>query len=126
MLSYFRIKLLIAAVLATSLAAAAAEKNTVNVKGYVLDSACAFTKNLSKPISAECAVACAKAGSPLVILADNGYIYWPISDATPATGQNERLMNFAGQKVEVTGKVYVRGGSRAIVIEKIEAATAAH
>jgi hypothetical protein len=30
-----------------------------NIRGYVLDSACAFTKNLKKPISPECAVACA-------------------------------------------------------------------
>ena len=35
----------------------------VTVKGYVLDSACAFTKGLKKPISSECAMACAKAGS---------------------------------------------------------------
>ena len=59
------------------------------IKGYVLDSACAFTKNLKKPISPECAVACAKAGSPLVILSDDGTIYWPISDATPSSGQND-------------------------------------
>ncbi len=38
------------------------------VKGYVIDSACTFTKNLKKPISPDCAKACAKAGSPLVIL----------------------------------------------------------
>jgi hypothetical protein len=90
-------------------------------KGYVLDSACAFTKNLKKPISAECAVACAKAGSPLVILADGGTIYWPVSDATPARGQNERLMEYAGKRVSVTGKVYQRGGSRAVVIATIAA-----
>lgn len=29
------------------------------VKCYVLDSACAFTKSLKKPISAECATVCA-------------------------------------------------------------------
>jgi hypothetical protein len=90
------------------------------VKGYVLDSACAFTKGLKKPISAECAIACAKAGSPLVVLADNGTIYWPIADTTPASGQNEKLLPFAGQKVTVTGKVFQRGGSSALVIEKIE------
>src|SRR5580658_2775422 len=84
------------------------------IKGYVLDSACAFTKNLKKPISSECAVACAKAGSPLVILADNGTIYWPISDATPAQGQNVRLMEFAGKRVVATGKVYQRAASRAV------------
>jgi hypothetical protein len=91
------------------------------VKGYVLDSACAFTKGLKKPISAECATACAKAGSPLVILTDSGTIYWPIADTTPSSGQNDRLMPFAGQKVTATGKVFERGGSSALVIEKIEA-----
>jgi hypothetical protein len=92
----------------------------ITVKGYVLDSACAFTKGLKKPISRECATACAKAGSPLVILTNDGTIYWPIADTTPATGQNERLLPFAGQKVTATGKVFQRGGSSALVIEKVE------
>lgn len=91
------------------------------VKGYVLDSACAFTKGLKKPISADCAVACAKAGSPLVILSDNGTIYWPIADTTPSSGQNDKLLPFAGQKVTASGKTFERGGSTALVIEKIEA-----
>ncbi len=91
------------------------------VKGYVLDSACACTKGLNKPISPECATACAKAGSPLVILADSGTIYWPIADTTPSRGQNDRLLTYAGQKVTATGRLFARGGSTAIVIEKIEA-----
>lgn len=99
-----------------------AEAKPVTVKGYVLDSACAFTKSLEKPISADCAKACAKAGSPLVILADNGAVYWPTSDAMPATGQNEKLLPFAAQRVVATGKLYERGGSKALLIEKIEAA----
>jgi hypothetical protein len=99
--------------------AAQAGSPPVTVKGYVLDSACAFTKNLKQPVSAECALACAKAGSPLVILADDGTIYWPISDATPARGQNERLIEFAGKRVSVTGTVYQRGGSRAMVVAKL-------
>ena len=100
--------------------AATGSGQPATIKGYVLDSACAFTKNLTKPISAQCAVACAKAGSPLVILSDDGTIYWPIADATPASGQNDKLLPFAGQKVTATGKVFERGGSRAIVIEKID------
>jgi hypothetical protein len=98
-----------------------AESRLATIKGYVLDSACAFAKNLIKPVSAECAVTCAKAGSPLVILGDNGMIYWPISDTTPARGQNERLIEFAGKRVSVTGKVYQRGGSYAVVIATVEA-----
>lgn len=108
------------ALIAGTLWGADAGKQTT-VKGSVLDSACAFTKGLKKPISAECATACAKAGSPLVILSDNGAIFWPIADTTPSSGQNERLLPFAGQKVTVTGKIYERGGSTAIVIDKIEA-----
>lgn len=114
--------LILAAVMAAGAGVARAEGSSATVKGYVLDSACAFTKNLSKPISADCAIACAKAGSPLVILADDGMLYWPIANAMPATGQNERLIKFAGQKVSVQGTVYKKGGSHAIVIEKIEAA----
>jgi hypothetical protein len=94
---------------------------TATLKGYVLDSACAFTKGLEKPISSQCATACAKAGSPLVLLTADGTIYWPIADTTPSSGQNDKLLPFAGQKVTATGKVFERGGSRAIVVEKIEA-----
>jgi hypothetical protein len=95
----------------------AAEQKTVT--GWVLDSACAITKGLKKPISADCAVMCAKKGSPLVLLLDNGLIYWPIGDSMPAEGQNERLLPFAGKRVTVTGKAYKQGGSNSIVIEKI-------
>jgi hypothetical protein len=117
-------KVLLASVLA--IAALAADKDAgkpITVRGYVLDSACAFTKGLNKPISAECATACAKAGSPLVILTDSGTIYWPIADTTPSSGQNEKLLPFAGQKVTASGQVFQRGGSSALVIEKIEAAS---
>ncbi len=72
------------------LALAKSDGKPLTVKGYVLDSACAFTKGLSKPISKDCAEACAKAGSPLVILSDDGIIYWPIAETTPSSGQNEK------------------------------------
>jgi hypothetical protein len=97
---------------------------SVMVNGYVLDSACAFTKGLKKPISAQCAQACAKAGSPLVILTDKGDIYWPIADTTPSASQNDKLLPFAGERVTASGKVYARGGSTAIVIDKIGAEAA--
>jgi hypothetical protein len=115
-------RLLIAAFVFAALAASGTDiAKSVSVHGYVIDSACAFTKGLKKPVSPECAQACAKGGSPLVILAANGTIYWPIADTTPASGQNDKLLPFAGERVTATGKVYVRGGSMAIVIEKIAA-----
>ncbi|MCU1270196.1 MAG: hypothetical protein JWN74_1490 [Acidobacteriaceae bacterium] len=108
--------------LAAGLFATEQSAKTVTVKGYVLDSACAFTKGLKKPISSECAIACAKAGSPLVILAPSGVIYWPIADTTPSSSQNDKLLPFAGKTVVASGKVFERGGSKAIVISKIDAA----
>lgn len=116
------LKVVLLAFLVVGLNADPADAPTVTVKGYVLDSACAFTKGLDKPISKQCATSCANAGSPLVILADDGTIYWPIADTTPSSGQNPKLLPYAGDKVTATGKVYQRGGSKAIVIEKIEAA----
>ncbi|MBV8551861.1 MAG: hypothetical protein JOY54_11205 [Acidobacteriaceae bacterium] len=92
------------------------------IQGWVLDSACAFTKGLEKPVSRECALSCAHKGSPLVILQDDGSIFWPISESTPAEGQNSRLLPYAGKRVTVTGKVYSKGGSQAVVIETISAA----
>jgi|SRR5712671_7526897 len=112
--------LLMFVIAAAALAADNDAGKPITVKGYVLDSACAFTKGLKKPISGQCAIACAKAGSPLVILTDNGAIYWPIADTTPSSGQNEKLLPFAGQKVSASGKAFQRGGSSALVIEKIE------
>jgi hypothetical protein len=94
--------------LVASLWAGSGKAKTETVQGYVLDSACAFTKGLEK------------AGSPLVILTANGTIYWPIADTTPSSSQNDKLLPFAGQKVTATGKVFERGGSHAFVIEKIE------
>lgn len=57
-----------------------------------------------------------------MILAENGTIYWPIADTTPANGQNDKLLPFAGERVTASGTVFQRGGSNAIVIEKISVA----
>jgi hypothetical protein len=114
------IRFALPAVLVLGVFAAEESAKTTTVKGYVLDSACAFTKSLKKPVSSECAIACAKNGSPLVILSPSGIIYWPIADTTPSSSQNDKLLPFAGKKVTVTGKIFQRGGSTAIVISKIE------
>jgi len=113
-------KIAVPLVLAAAVFATENAGQSVTVKGYVLDSACAFTKGVKKPVSAECALACAKAGSPLEILAPSGTIYWPIADTTPSSSQNDKLIPYAGKEVTVSGKVFTRGGSKAIVISKIE------
>lgn len=97
---------------------------TMTIVGDVFDSSCLFTKNLSKPISSQCALECAAGGSPLVILGTDGMVYWPIDKDMPARGQNYKLIKFAGKTVTMTGVVYERGSSKAIVIQTIESAPA--
>jgi len=122
----FRLSSIASVVLILGLAASGivawSQGKAVTVEGYVIDSACSFTKGLEKPISRECALACAKAGSQLVIQTNDGVIYWPIDEKTPASGQNAKLLEYAGGRVKATGKLYDRGGSHALVIEKLEAA----
>lgn len=104
-------QLAIVAVLGIVISASGFAADQKTVTGWVLDSACAFTKGLTKPISVDCAVSCAKNGSALVILQDDGSIYWPIAETIPAEGQNKRLMPFAGKRVTATGKTYIRSHS---------------
>ncbi len=114
--------ILLAVVILAGTALYSAEQKSTKVEGYIVDSACAFVKNVQKPLEGgQCAVDCAKAGSPLVLLTEDGKIYWPISDEMPARSQNPRLIEFAGKRVTIQAKaLYERGGSLAVVIDKIE------
>jgi hypothetical protein len=113
-------KLLTSTFLILSCFAMAADLGSkITVSGWVIDSACAYTKGLDKPIGPTCAKACARNGSPLVILRDDGTIFMPIDGKTPSSSQNPRLMPFAGERVTVIGKDYVRNGSHGLVIDKI-------
>jgi hypothetical protein len=113
-------RLLIGVVMSASLLAMAQERgSSVKLTGWVIDSACAYTKGLEEPIGVACAKACAKNGSQLVILTDDGTIYMPIDSATPSASQNPKLLPFAGERVTVTGKDYPRKGSHGLVIETI-------
>jgi len=105
--------------------ASAGDAKALTLEGWALDSSCAYTKALKKPISESCAKKCAEGGSPIVILTDDGTVYLPISGTLPATGENQRLMPFAGKRVKVEGTVHDRAGSKAIVIARIEAVKAA-
>jgi hypothetical protein len=110
---------MIAAVPITS--AQSGSGNRITVKGWVADSACAYTKGLTRPISIDCAKSCANNGSPLVLLGDDGTIFLPIDGKTPSASQNPKLLPYAGKRVSIRGIDYVRNGSHALVIESITA-----
>jgi hypothetical protein len=89
-------------------------------RGYVRDLACLMKFNEALKPTNDCALMCARTGSPLVIVTKEGIIYTPISDSLPDTSQREKLMPFVGSYVEVTGEMFQRSGIRAIVIQQIK------
>lgn len=100
----------------------AANKSDSVVEGLVRDVACPIQnhKSTATNFSKDCALACAKAGSPLVILTNVGDIYFPISDEMPDPDQREKMMPFVGKYVRAVGKVSARNGTRTIAIEQIK------
>jgi hypothetical protein len=97
-------------------------ESKATIEGLVRDVACPI-QNLEATathLSMKCLVACARKGSPLVILTKDGELYLPISDEMPDSDQRQKLMPFLGKYVRVTGTTYERKGTHAIVIHDIQ------
>jgi hypothetical protein len=92
-----------------------------SIEGLVRDVACPMQNHRSTATSfnLDCAIACARSGSPLIILTKTGDIYFPTSDKMPDPSQREKMMPFVGKYVRVIGTVYRRNGTRTIVIKEI-------
>jgi hypothetical protein len=94
------------------------------IVGFVRDTACLLrNKNASVAKDAEsrkCIVRCIRSGSPLAILTKSGELYMPLSAQLPDRDERRRLLPYAGKYVRATGRLFERGGTRAISIEKIE------
>ena len=92
------------------------------ISGLVRDIACPVQNHEStaRKFNLDCAVQCARLGSPLAILTDDGTMYLPISASMPDTDQRSKLLPFVGKYVVVHGDVYERKGLRAIVMKEIK------
>ena len=92
------------------------------VEGIVRDISCPMQnkKSTATQFDLECARQCARSGSPLIILTNDGTLYVPISGSTPDVSQRERLMPLVGKRVRVTGILYERAGTHAVAIKEIQ------
>ena len=86
----------------------------ITVQGYIRDIGCLMRFNGALEPTNECAMECARAGSPLILVTKEGVIYLPISGTIPDTSQREKLMPFVSSYVEVSGDVLERAGIKAI------------
>jgi len=90
------------------------------VVGYVRDIGCLMRHpDVLKPTN-DCAVQCAKVGSPLVVAAKDGTLYLTISPTIPDSSQHARLMPYVGKYVRARGRIFERAGIKAIAIDQIE------
>jgi hypothetical protein len=92
------------------------------IEGLVRDVACPMQnhKSTSTKFNMDCALACARSGSPLIILTKEGDMYFPMSDQMPDPSQREKMMPYVGKQVRAIGTVYRRNGTRTIVISDIK------
>lgn len=94
----------------------------ISIEGLVRDVACPIQNKdaTAMEFNLKCAQECARLGSPLIILTQEGVLYTPISESMPDRDQRKRLLPFVGKYVRVTGPVFERNGSRAIAVKTIE------
>jgi hypothetical protein len=99
--------------------ASAAE--TTTIEGLVRDIACPIQNKAATAtvFNLKCARECTRLGSPLIVLTNDGVLYTPISAEMPDRDQRKRLMPFLGKYVRVTGQIFERAGTHAIVIKEI-------
>ncbi|MGQ0538806.1 MAG: hypothetical protein ACT4R6_07670 [Gemmatimonadaceae bacterium] len=89
------------------------------VTGTVVDVSCKFGQGLTGAEHRMCAQVCGDKSIPLAILGSDGKLYIPTSNQMPGDPQNNRLREFAEQRVTVKGKVFEAGGAHAIQIASI-------
>src|SRR6266699_6895887 len=94
------------------------------VVGFVRDTACLLRNKTATTAkdeeSRKCIIQCVRAGSPLAILTKSGELYTPLSAQIPDRDERRRLLPDAGKYVCATGRLFERGGTHAISIERIE------
>ena len=95
------------------------------IEGLVRDVACPMQNHQSTAthFNLKCAQACARSGSPLIILTKADEIYFPMTDRMPDPSAREQLVPYVGKFVRATGTVYRRNGTRTIVIKSISVLT---
>ena len=106
----------------TSMAGARANVSRATIEGLVRDVACPI-QNLdgnATNFGRKCVEDCVKGGSPVVILTQDGRLYFPISAKMPDMDQRRQLMPFVGKYVRASGIVFERTGTHAIVITEIK------
>ena len=107
--------------LATCGLSLAAEGGTAkSVTGNLRDSFCNTTMGAQGPSHKKCAISCAEAGIPVVMVekgTNKSYILIPNKDDTPLP---KDVISRMEDDVTVTGKVYQKNGTNFLMVESVK------
>ncbi len=90
-------------------------QDDVTVTGEVVDMSCYLSKGSKGAQHKACAQLCAKKGVPIGILTDSGDLYLLIDDHNNPDPY-DALKKLAGEKAEVKGKKFSKGGVASILV----------
>jgi predicted lipoprotein with Yx(FWY)xxD motif len=94
---------------------------TKTITGALVDTKC-NTKQGAKAAEADhadCAVKCAKSGAPLAVVNSDGVF---LVTGAWTDNKNEKLIEFAGKKVQATGNVTEKDGAWSIELASVKPA----
>jgi len=92
-----------------------AAQEQVTVSGEVVDLSCYLAKGSKGIRHKACAQMCAKKGLPIGVLDDSGTTYLLLEDHDNP-GPYATAKDLAGERVEVTGKKFSKGGVQSIEV----------
>lgn len=91
----------------------------VTVTGQIIDPVCFLGHDASGPDHRVCAQACAKMGISLAFFNDADhqiYMIFPTGHANP----NDKVVDFAEKRVEITGTIHKKDGYQGIEVQSIK------
>jgi hypothetical protein len=101
-----------------------AEKaKTVTMTGEVIDTGCYLGHEAKGEKHKGCAATCVAAGMPIGLLTDKSAVYLLVPPHDNKDGYN-KAKELIGEKAEISGEQFVRGGMRAIEVASAKAAPA--
>lgn len=90
-------------------------QEAVTVQGEIVDLACYMSKGSKGPQHKACAQMCAKKGVPIGVLNDAGQVFLLVDDHDDPEPY-EAAQKLAGERAEITGKQFAKGGMTTIVV----------
>ena len=98
-------------------AAPAADKS---VTGHLRDSFCYLTSGAQGSSHQKCAIGCAKAGIPVLLVEDKTDKYYVLLPPKNAQSLPPSVIDKMEDEVTVTGQEYSKGGSNFLTVESVK------